>query len=107
MSIVNNTNVTISRPTAGTFVKGRPVPGTPTAIPAFPANVQPADGEDLLLLPEGEREKDVQEIFSFTELMNDDLITVVSTGIVYQAQKVLNWTRSSIGYWSALMVSVE
>jgi len=106
MSLLDRKAFTITR-TPYTFTKGRPVAGSPVVVKGI-ADFQPADGDDLLKLPEGERGKRVLEAFSDdTEFLKQDRLVIDESGEEFEAQHTEDWHDSSIGYYSALIVSVD
>lgn len=57
----------------------------------FPAkgNVQPLNGRDLLMVPEGDRFKEQYYVFSHTPLLVEDTIT--RNGITFEVQSSEDW----------------
>lgn len=58
---------TITRTTAGAYVNGLFVPGTPSSI-TIQASVQPVTGEDIKALPEGRRLDDYVKVYTDSDL---------------------------------------
>jgi hypothetical protein len=77
MPLIKNENIIIVRPGTGTYTKGHFVPASDTVI-RIAANVQPVNGEELLLLPEGNRKRGTIKIYSETEIIDNDRIRLES-----------------------------
>ena len=60
-------NVSLTRQAAGSLVSGLFVPGVET-VSNIRAAVQPLNGEDLVSLPEGQRQRESYKLFSVTEM---------------------------------------
>ncbi len=58
-------------------------------------NVQPVDGKDLLLVPEGDRQKEQYYVWSLNPCPENGILQindqVVRKGISFQTQSVENW----------------
>ncbi len=67
--LTGSITVTVNRYGAATLNRGQ-FTATTTPIVITDANIQPASKEDILRLPEGKRHKDVQIIFTATELFS-------------------------------------
>jgi len=96
-------SIAIERYAVGRYVDGYYVAGEKTEITAK-GNMHPVTGNELLQLPEGDREKDVQKIYSITELKNDDLITFNATSIKYVVLRTLNNSLNSPPHYKAIIV---
>lgn len=103
MSLITRHDIIIERYAPGAYVDGYYIHGGKSVIETT-GNVQPVTGNELLQLPEGDREKDVQKIYSTTELKNDDIITVTATGIKYVVQKVSDYSLNDPAHYKALMI---
>ena len=80
MDLLENEEIVIKRPTAGSYVKGRHVAGVPEIL-TCDASVQPLDGDDLLLLPEANRNMDTLKWYSETEIRIDDYLKRASENV--------------------------
>lgn len=96
---------TVTRTTPGGYgTDGRFVPGTPSTL-TIQASVQPARGQDLLLLPEGMRTEETLKVYSPTRLFTQgagqdpDVITVA--GITYKVMTAEQWGPDG-AYWKIL-----
>ncbi|MCK5601783.1 phage head closure protein [Candidatus Pacearchaeota archaeon] len=88
MRLLLNETITIKRST-DSFVKGRSVKGTTTTF-TKKANIQPLKGNEILQLPEGDREQENMKCFLPFELqVNDEVIR--SDGREYEVQESENW----------------
>lgn len=88
MSLLDNEAITINRRTSST-VKGRPVLSAPTVFSAK-ASIQPFKGNEILQLPEGDRERENMHCFtSFVIKVNDEVVR--SDGRKYEVQESENW----------------
>lgn len=59
---------------------------------SFDANVQPVTGDELLQMPEGDRTRQVLNVFSSLELLREDI--VVRKGIEYEVRTDEDWDQS-------------
>lgn len=73
MSLIKNSKLIIIRPGPCTNVKGHLTP-TADTIYNIEANVQPVNGEELLLLKEGNRRRGTIKIYSEFEILNNDRV---------------------------------
>ena len=72
---------------SGSYVNGRWVAGTPTAL-SFSGVVQNANPKDLEVLPEGNRDDEAIKIHTVFELETDDTITYKGlTWLVFNVAK--------------------
>lgn len=75
------------------------------------ANVQPLSPEDLLRLPEGQRQKKTLTIFTPSDLrvVNDTTKTkadhIIDGGVTYEVYGIENWTDEG-GYYTANIIEV-
>jgi len=70
------------------YIDGKPVKGQPTVFEIC-GNVQPIDGLQLLIVPEGDRHKEQYWVFTYDQPLLNDMIT--RNGINYQVQLVQEW----------------
>lgn len=86
--IMTSDSLIVSRIGEVQYIDGKPVQKAIQEFELF-GNVQPLNGRDLLLVPEGDRFKEQYFIFtSFQLLVND---RVIRCGVNYQTQTVENW----------------
>jgi hypothetical protein len=97
--------ITVTRSAQGSYVSGRFVPGAPTVTTAA-GNVQPLSGKELLLLPEGERQRQVVKIYTGFALESGDIVTRAD-GIQYDVQAVENWTAFAQPHFKARLTRIE
>lgn len=88
MRLLLNETITVKRST-GSFVKGRSVKGTPTIFTER-ANIQPLKGNEILQLPEGDRERENMKCFIAFKLQGDDEV-IRADGRKYEVQESENW----------------
>ena len=96
----------VKRNSGGGYVNGRWVPGADTALIGR-GNIQPLSGSELMQLPEGDREKDVQKIYTELELLNGDKLIRDKTGIAYEVQAVKDYTAFKQPHYKARLVRLE
>lgn len=87
MSLLKNESILIIRYPTPTLVKGHYIQGTPSFIYAL-ANVQPINGDELLLLPEGNRKKGTIKIYSETEIIDNDILRRVDNRYTYNIAQI-------------------
>jgi len=104
MMLLNNSTITISRKAEGTYVNGHPVDGTETNL-TIKANVQPLTGDEILQLPEADRQKDVRKLFSSSEILYNDIVTYKSKN--YEVQRVRDFSDHRLPHYKGFMYLVE
>ncbi len=104
---------TITRRGAVTFDKGRVKAGSTTPVNIV-ASVQPVPpGRFSELLPEGQNEKGMVEIFSDTELFATDETAktlgdlLPYKGQTYEIKKVERWDPTDLTHWDAIAVLIQ
>ena len=102
--LLNNTAITISRKADSTYVNGHPVDEAETN-PEIKANVQPLSGDEILQLPEADRQKDVKKLFSTSEILVNDIVPYNSKN--YEVQKVRDFSDHRLPHYKAIMYLVE
>lgn len=107
MSLMDRETITIKRYAAGRYVGGNYVAGDDTILPDIKCNMQPLGGNELLRLPEGDREKDVQKIYTTTEILNSDIIIRDKTNIKYEVFKVYDNSANDPPHYKAILVSLK
>lgn len=106
--------VEVTRTVGGSFVKGVWQKGTPTTL-HIKANVQPLlKGADLLILPEGDRTKELIKVYTTSPLLQrkegstpneGDLIAW--DGKVYEVLKVIAYKMGLLDHYKAICVRKE
>lgn len=86
--------VTVKRYSGGTYTCGY-FGGQTTTTFSILASVQPTPGKELLLMPEGDRNREWKTIFTKTPLNLKDII-IDSNGIQYEVTKDSDWLGSGI-----------
>jgi hypothetical protein len=87
--------LTLYRDIKITYIDGKPVDSGGRKSFTFQANVQPLLGRELLIVPEADRFKEMYYVWSYFQVLINDLI--VRQGINFQVQQIENWgsyTRS-------------
>lgn len=104
--------LTVRRKPVGTFVKGRYVPsGAETVFTIANCSLQPMDPEELELLPEGFRTKQVVKIYSPEELHTGDAEAgqeadrIEYRGETFEVHSVEDWDDHG-AYWKAVAVKM-
>lgn len=106
------TPITVTRSAIGTYVDGRWVAGATSSV-SITGSVQPAKmrHEELLRLPEGDRNRSAIRVYSKSELLSNDESTgqvadvVAWQGEQYEVQKVDVWAEG-IAHYKALCLRV-
>lgn len=100
---------------AGSYVNGTYVPGSTNSIDIV-MSVQPLNGKELMILPEGERTKNYVRGYTDTQLYTAqqsdskkaDRVSV--DDVVYEVQKVEKWEGNEMElqpYWKVMMAEVN
>ncbi len=97
--------ITVTRAGAGSYINGRFVAGADEEFTAA-GNIQPLNGKELLLLSEGERERQVLKIYTAFSLANGDTVTRAD-GIRYEVQAVEDWNRFGQAHFKARLMRIE
>ena len=95
---------TRKRYSAGADVNGHYVPGTPTSTSITVIAPQPANGTELQLLPDGERNYTHLKVWSESELAVDDEVTIGGTD--YLVVMSLNYDADG-GFYKAMIREVQ
>lgn len=112
--LVGEQDVTLRRFGAGTRDSfGAFVPGA-TVDTVIKASVQPMRGQELAILPEGERQKDQRKVYTLTELRTADQSLqappdqLLIDGLAYQVQQVEPWPSvSPLPHFKARVVRLQ
>lgn len=112
---VGRTTLTITRKTAGSYVGGRYVEGSPSTLDIV-ANVQPGlKYNDLQFLPEGERGRKALRVYTDTLIRTRKEGTagydadefVWTDGLTYQFVFVHNYEVGPLQHWKGIAVAKE
>lgn len=118
MSILNGFNTEslgVRRFAAGTRTKGRYTRGTQSSI-NIDAVAMPINGKERLLLPEGERNREIIKIYSESEFFTADELNNKSADIVtwkgkeYEIINVSDWNNSNfpdLSHYRCLAAKLE
>lgn len=68
----------------------------------FTGSVQPISGLEILQVPEGDRTRQVMNVFTSFELKGEDL--VVRDGVDYEVRTVEKWVQLSLAHFKARIV---
>jgi hypothetical protein len=96
---------TVTRRTAGTRVGGRWTAGASTGFPVQLC-VQPPTGRELRDLPEGARGDDVRVVYTATELLLRDEITL-EDGDQYAVIRAERWDLTGAVHWRCWIARVD
>lgn len=103
-------SLTILRYPLNTYVRGRPVQGTPTSV-TIKANIQPVKPHELLILPEADRTRATLKLFSVSQMRTaqegkHDADRFVYGGYTYEIKAVKEWSMGVLNHYWALAVRV-
>lgn len=111
MSLFHPIVLTVKRESAGEYVNGMWVPGTPESDFTINASWQPANGKDLQVLSEGERLRVVYKGYTDTKLYPSDPKTqsdgdkiVSPDGLEYEVIRVENWQNNLLNHYKFMAV---
>ncbi|MCK5605469.1 hypothetical protein KAR91_26490 [Candidatus Pacearchaeota archaeon] len=91
MSLIDKKTYSVERPGITTHTNGVASQAASTTFP-IKGNAQPLNGRELLQLPEGDRKRHNLKLYTKTELLPSDLVTIDS-GKAFEVQNDENWTR--------------
>lgn len=106
-SLLETEKITITRFSDGTFNKGQHEEGIGTVIPDVLVNIQPITGQELLQLPESNRERVELTIYSKTEIKNEDIITREIDGLDYEVLNLRDWTAFRLSHFKGMLKRVN
>lgn len=92
MSLIKNSKIIVIRPGVCSNTKGHLIPSADTIYTDINANVQPVNGEELLLLPEGNRNMGTIKIYSEFNILDNDRVREDD----YNTAKVVTCTIDNI-----------
>ena len=110
--LVKKINISRTRYGAGTYVNGRYVDST-ESVDTIEANVQPLPGEELINLPELQRDKEVIQVFTTSELLTASESNakradrVTYDGKVYEVHLVEKFIMGVQDHYRAVAVKVD
>lgn len=87
--------INIERPTESYDDNGRAISSDPELFKNIVASVQPLSGQEVLLLPEGDRLRHPLWVYTKFAIQVDDI--VIRNGSNHKTIKVENWNRDNIG----------
>ena len=105
------TAYTITRPTAPTMTKGIVTPGVP-ATTSVTMWVQPANPKEIMVLPEGFRNRQIVRVHALAELRTSDQTSGVGgdrfayNGATYEVIQVQDWTTEG-GFYRAFAARLQ
>jgi len=90
-----------------TYVNGHPVDNSLTTYTGIKASVQPLSGKDKLMLPEGDRTRQIKKIYTVDEVLVNDIIIYDSEE--YEVQTVQMWqgNASSVNHYKSIAYRIE
>jgi hypothetical protein len=89
--LYNKATYSVERPGVTTYSGGVATESASTTF-KIKGNAQPLTGNELLQLPEGDRQRQNMKLYTKTELQVNDLVTIDS-GNAFEVQNVEDWTR--------------
>lgn len=96
---------TAKRRAKGNHVRGHYSPGKLTTFEKLKGNIQPLNGQELLQVPEGDRQKENNWLFTSFEIADNDI--VIYKDIKYEVQVVKDWTPFCISYYRARITKLD
>ena len=97
MSLLKQEGIRVERPAGGAYMQGHYADGTSSYFSYF-ANVQPTNGEDLLMLPEANRTSESITIYSISDIRIDDLVRRNSENVAQVNTCTIDNVVDAIGY---------
>lgn len=104
--------ITVKRYAAATLIKGVYQAVTPTTF-TITASIQPASGDEVMTLPEGDREKELLAVFTNTALRTIDQDTkteadrITWEGSDYEVIKVSPWKMGALDHYECIVARVN
>ena len=104
--------ITVSRYGAATKTDGVWVAATPTTF-TMVASMQPMEGDELLMVPEGDREREHITIFTDTLLRTIDQEALTGADVVtwngndYEVKKVRNYRMGALDHYECIASRVN
>lgn len=97
----------------GSYINGRWQPTSKLETFEIVASIQPIDGNQLQLLPEGERTSEMRNLYTATKLntanedktINADIILIGSD--YWEVQKVETWSPNLLNHFKCLIVRIN
>lgn len=114
LPLTGSINIVVTSSGQGTWVKGAYKKGTSTQK-TIPANVQPVmKGTDTLLVPEGDRSKEIIKIYTEYELKSrteggssNEADIVEFNGRTYEVMRVISYKMGILNHYKAIAVRRE
>lgn len=97
---------------AGTYFQGKYVPAVTSSF-KIRMSVQPAGGDDLQMLPEGQRTRRALTGFCATKLngvdseTDKDMDVVVYDGNEFEVHNVEKWVGLDMNHWKVIMIQKD
>jgi hypothetical protein len=112
LKYVGKVSLTLTRYNAGSYINGLWVNGS-TTTPVIQANVQPLKGEEILDLPEGQRDKKAITLYTASLIKapdesaqtRGDVFTF--DGDTYEVKVVRKWSMGVRDHYQALACRVD
>lgn len=105
MSLINKATYSVERPGATSYSGGVGSKAVSTTF-TIKGNAQPLNGNELLQLPEGDRQRQNLKLYTKTLLQINDIVTV--DGIPFEVQNVEDWTRQiRLPHYRARIMKVD
>jgi len=101
---------TRKRYSSGADVNGHWVNGTPVSTPINIVAPQPANGNELQLLPDGERQYTHYKLWSTAELLPDDEVTISGTNylvVLNMDYEIACQAEQFDGFYKAMVRKVQ
>ena len=106
--------VTLKRSTAGTYVRGRFVPGQVTETPIMVSKPQPLRGNQVLILPENRRTEESYTVYAEVVLRANDegpnklpCDVITYKGKDFEVHNVKDWLDTDIPHVEAVIIRKE
>lgn len=96
--LIKNEQLTVKRMTNNGYydpIDGMPIAPEYSELTIY-GNVQPVTGEELLQMEEGDRTRNVFNLFTETKLSGDD--TVIRNDVEFEVRLNEDWDQQSLGH---------
>ena len=104
--------VSVKRYGGYTLVEGKPIMDPQTEFD-IEANIQPASADDLVRVPEGQRDRDIQVVFTSTELFSANKTAerkadrIQYNGKAYEVFNAATYRMGVLDHTEALMIGEQ
>ena len=99
--------ITIERTVESIDNKGRPIEGATSIFENEKASVQPLSGQELLLLPEGERIRQNLWLYTTFDILIDDIVIRNNKNYTTMTVEDWNYGHSNLSHYRARIMLVE